>query len=67
MPAGAVILHADTTRLAQVLLNLLNNAAKYTERGGKIELRVEPDGDSVAISVRDTGIGIPADKLATIF
>ena len=67
MPAGAVILHADTTRLAQVLLNLLNNAAKYTERGGKIELRVEPDGDGVAISVRDTGIGIPADKLATIF
>jgi PAS domain S-box-containing protein len=67
MQAGAVILHADTTRLAQVLLNLLNNAAKYTERGGKIELRVEPDGDGVAISVRDTGIGIPADKLATIF
>jgi signal transduction histidine kinase len=67
MPEGAVILHADTTRLAQVLLNLLNNAAKYTERGGKIELRVEPDGDGVAISVRDTGIGIPADKLATIF
>jgi signal transduction histidine kinase len=50
-----------------VLLNLLNNAAKYTEHGGKIELRVEPGNGGVGISVRDTGIGIPSDKLATIF
>jgi len=58
---------ADLTRLAQVFLNLLNNAAKYTERGGRIDLRGELQGSDVVVSVTDSGIGIPADKLPTIF
>jgi len=67
VPPGLVIVDADPTRLAQVLMNLLNNAAKYTERGGRIELRVELTGGELMISVADTGIGIPGDKLGTIF
>ena len=62
------MLDADITRLAQVVLNLINNAAKYTEPGGRIDLRATLDDTGVVtISVRDTGIGIPAAKLATIF
>ena len=56
---------ADLTRLAQVFANLLNNAAKYTERGGRIGLTAERQGSDVVVSVKDTGIGIPADKLPT--
>ena len=67
LPPGPVIVDADLTRLAQVFLNLLNNAAKYTERGGRIDLRAELQGSDVVVSVTDTGIGIPADKLPTLF
>ncbi len=62
-----VILDADPTRLAQVFSNLLNNAAKYSERGGRIRLTAERRGSEVVVSVKDTGIGIPADKLTSIF
>ena len=55
------------TRLAQVFSNLLTNSAKYTERGGRIWLSAERIGDEVAVSVRDTGIGIPAESLSSIF
>jgi CheY-like chemotaxis protein len=58
---------ADFIRLAQVFMNLLNNAAKYTDRGGHIDLAAERQGGDVIVSVRDTGIGIPADKLSSIF
>ncbi len=54
-------------RLAQVFANLLNNAAKFTEPGGDISLSVAAQGDSVAISVRDSGIGIPLDTQSRIF
>ena len=67
LPPGLVIVDADRTRLAQVFLNLLNNAAKYTERGGRIDLRAELQGSDVVVSVTDSGIGIPVDKLPTIF
>jgi CheY-like chemotaxis protein len=67
LPPRPVIVDADMTRLAQVILNLLNNAAKYTERGGRIDLRAELQGSDVVVSVTDTGIGIPADKLPTLF
>ena len=58
---------ADLTRLAQVFSNLLNNSAKYTDRGGHIWLTAEREGSDVIVSVRDTGIGIAADQLPRIF
>ncbi len=67
LPAEPVYLDADLTRLAQVLQNLLNNAAKYTAPGGKIGLHAEFDGHAVAIRVVDTGIGIPREMLPRVF
>lgn len=67
LPPQPVYLDADLTRLAQVLQNLLNNAAKYTMPGGKIGLHAEFDGKSVAIRVVDSGIGIPHDMLPRVF
>ena len=57
----------DPTRLTQALGNVLSNAAKYTERGGRIAIAVRRDGAEVAIRVSDTGEGIPADLLPVIF
>ena len=59
--------HGDLVRLAQVISNLLNNAAKYTERGGEIFIGAERAGDEAVIRVRDTGIGIPRDALPRLF
>ena len=67
LPAEPVYLEADLTRLAQVLQNLLNNAAKYTPPGGRIELHAGYDGHSVAIRVVDSGIGIPREMLPRVF
>ena len=67
LPARPVHLDADLTRLSQVFLNLLNNAAKYSEPGGRIALTAECEGDTVVVRVSDTGIGIPADMLPRIF
>jgi PAS domain S-box-containing protein len=67
LPSTPVILNADLTRLAQVFLNLLTNAAKYSERGGEIWLSAVEDGAEVVVSVRDRGIGIAADQLSKIF
>jgi CheY-like chemotaxis protein len=67
MPKQPIIVDADLTRLAQVLMNLLNNAAKYTERGGHIWLTVERQGSDVVVSVRDSGIGIAAEQLPRLF
>ncbi len=67
LPATPVILDADLTRLAQVFLNLLDNAVKYTDRGGRIELTAQREGSELVVSIKDTGIGIPPDKLPTIF
>jgi PAS domain S-box-containing protein len=67
-PPEPIRLHADPTRLAQILLNLLNNAAKFTPPGGDIHLDVEKDADAaVLIRVRDNGIGIPGDMLHRVF
>ena len=63
LPAEPIYLHADTGRLAQVFSNLLNNSSKYTPPGGTIELTAWRDGDDVRVSMKDSGIGIPRDKL----
>jgi PAS domain S-box-containing protein len=67
LPPEPVYLEADPVRLAQVFANLLTNAAKYTERAGRIRLTALRDGPEVAVAVRDTGIGIAPEKLAGLF
>jgi len=67
VPPEPIPLEADPTRLAQVFLNLLNNAAKYTDRGGSIQLTAERDKRDVVVRVRDSGIGIPSDMLPHVF
>jgi PAS domain S-box-containing protein len=57
----------DGVRLAQVFSNLLNNAAKYTDDGGRIEIEARREGASVHVSIRDNGIGIAADQLPRLF
>ncbi|MCY7369970.1 MAG: response regulator [Polaromonas sp.] len=66
-PDQPVWLDADPTRLAQIFSNLLTNAAKYMRACGQIKFSARQEGDSVLISVRDTGMGIPADMLGTVF
>lgn len=67
MPALPKWVMGDTTRLAQLFGNLLNNAAKYTKDGGVITLDVEECGKEIAVRVKDNGIGIAADQLPYIF
>ena len=67
LPDDAVVIRGDAVRLTQVVANLINNAAKYTERGGRIDVAVDHDGAEVRVSVRDNGIGIAADALERIF
>ena len=67
LPAQPVYLDADPVRLAQVFCNLLNNAAKYTARGGRIELAAARRGAEVEVSVRDNGIGIAPQLLGRVF
>ena len=67
VPERDVIIEADAVRVAQVLANLLTNAAKYTEPHGRIELTVQRQGDVMEFRVRDSGIGIPPDNQSEIF
>lgn len=67
VPAQPIWLYADPSRMEQVLVNLLHNAAKYTEEGGHVWLNVEQEGNEVALRVRDTGIGIAPELLPRIF
>jgi signal transduction histidine kinase len=67
LPAAPVWLDADLTRLAQVIGNLLNNAAKYTPEGGHIRLSVTVADGMAVFAIADNGIGIPAEKLAEVF
>jgi signal transduction histidine kinase len=67
LPPEPIIVDADLTRLAQVFANLLNNAAKYSEPGGRIVLTSERRDREVVVSVRDQGIGIPQEMLGKIF
>jgi len=67
LPPEPVFLDADLTRLAQVFSNLLTNSVKFTPQGGHIWLTANRRGGMVSVTVRDTGIGIPAHALAKIF
>jgi signal transduction histidine kinase len=67
LPEEPVRLEADPARLAQVLANLLNNAAKYTEPGGRIRLAAEPRDGELVVRVRDNGIGVRPEMLPKIF
>jgi PAS domain S-box-containing protein len=64
---ASLTVRGDRERAQQVLINLLTNAIKYTPAGGRVEMDCAPHPDAVAISVRDTGPGIPPEKLETIF
>jgi two-component sensor histidine kinase len=63
----SLFVNADATRLAQVVGNLLTNAAKSTPEGGHIGLTVQREGDAAVIRVRDNGVGIPREMLASVF
>lgn len=65
--AQPILVDADAVRLAQVFSNLLTNAAKYTEPGGRVEVVAVVDGADVVTRVRDTGIGIPVEHLSRVF
>jgi PAS domain S-box-containing protein len=67
LPPEPVYLDADPARLAQVFGNLLTNACKYTPPGGRISLTAERQENDVLVKVKDTGAGIPPDKLASVF
>jgi signal transduction histidine kinase/DNA-binding response OmpR family regulator len=67
LPATPLAVYGDCARIAQVLGNLLNNAAKYSEPGSQIALDVDEDDGDVVFRVRDSGIGIPVDILGSIF
>ena len=67
LPQETLHVRGDFARVSQVLSNLINNAAKYTPKGGRISLSAAREGNEVAFRVRDSGVGIPPEFLATIF
>lgn len=66
-PPEPLYVDGDTERLAQIVSNLLDNAAKHTDPGGQISLSAERDGEMAVIRVKDTGVGIPSDVLPRVF
>ncbi|MCD6600154.1 MAG: HAMP domain-containing protein [Dehalococcoidia bacterium] len=67
IPSGLPEAQADKERVEQVLVNLLHNAIKFTPSGGRVNISAKAEGNSVQVSVADTGVGIPADDLPHIF
>jgi signal transduction histidine kinase len=67
VPVVPVLVSGDAVRLTQAISNLLNNAAKYTNRGGQVRLRVASVGEQAIVTVSDTGIGISAEMLGRVF
>jgi signal transduction histidine kinase len=65
--SSPILISGDATRLVQIVVNLLINAAKFTDNGGRIWLILEHDANWARIKVRDTGIGIAPELLSTIF
>ena len=67
LPPGALSIVGDPTRLEQIISNLLNNAAKYTEPGGSVDVELRQQGHEVVLRIRDNGVGIPPEMLTRIF
>jgi CheY-like chemotaxis protein/anti-sigma regulatory factor (Ser/Thr protein kinase) len=67
LPEHDLELQGDATRLAQAFGNLLNNAAKYTPPGGRIDVRAWQEGSDACVEIRDSGVGIPPDMLEKVF
>jgi CheY-like chemotaxis protein len=67
LPDQSLVVHGDATRVAQIVSNLLNNAARYTPHGGRIELSAGAQDGEAVISVKDTGVGIPPESLSKVF
>jgi len=67
LPTEPTWLHADALRLEEVIVNLLNNAVKYTPEGGHIWLSLQQEGDRIVLRIRDTGVGIVPDSLPHLF
>ena len=67
VPSERIYVNGDEARLTQVLANLVNNSCKYTNPGGKIDVIARREGNDAVVTVRDSGIGIPANKLQLIF
>ena len=67
LPPGPLRVRGDFTRVAQVLANIINNAAKYTDKGGRITVSAAREGPEVVFRIRDSGLGIPRELLSKIF
>ncbi len=67
LPEKPIFINADLTRTTQIFLNILNNAAKYSDQGGKISLKANTENGNAVISIKDTGLGIEPDMLEKIF
>jgi signal transduction histidine kinase/ActR/RegA family two-component response regulator len=67
LPEQPLLIDADSTRLTQIISNLLNNASKYTDAGGRIALEVAREGGEAVIRVRDSGVGVEAGELERVF
>jgi signal transduction histidine kinase/CheY-like chemotaxis protein len=67
LPEQPLYLEADEARVVQIMVNLLTNAGKYTERGGRVTLTADREGDEVVIRVRDNGVGIEPEMLGRVF
>ncbi len=67
LPDEPLMLDADPVRLAQIFGNLLNNAAKYSDKGGQIEIAARRDGDQALVTIRDSGDGIAPEQFAKLF
>jgi PAS domain S-box-containing protein len=67
LPEHPIVVDADPVRFAQVVTNLLHNACKFTQRGGRIRVSVERAGEDAVVRVADTGIGMPPEQLPRIF
>lgn len=65
--SGPIVAHADPTRFAQILTNLLHNAMKFTADGGSVRVELERNGESAVLRVIDSGVGVPADQKERLF